>query len=81
LRAAAVVAQHRERDEVARAKAERRERGLRADPSETREMVEQRRCRGSVAGGVGRSGDDPSLGQQTASVLQLVCKAQMSSDE
>jgi hypothetical protein len=39
---AAVVAQDRQRDEVARAQAERRKRRLRAQPSEAREVVEQR---------------------------------------
>ena len=59
LRAAAVVAQDRERDEVARAQAERRERAIRADASEPREMGEQRQ--GRKPDGVGRRVDAPSL--------------------
>jgi hypothetical protein len=54
-----VVAQHRERDEVARAQAERRERAFGADPSESREMGEQRQ--GRKTGGVGRGVDQPIL--------------------
>jgi hypothetical protein len=41
LRGAAMVAQDRQRDEVAWAQAERLERRLRAQPGETREVVEQ----------------------------------------
>jgi hypothetical protein len=39
---AAVIAKHRQRDQVARAQAERRERGLGAQACQAREVVEQR---------------------------------------
>jgi len=37
-----VVAQHRQRNQVARAQAERRKRGLRAQACEARKVVQQR---------------------------------------
>jgi hypothetical protein len=66
-----VVAQHRERDEVARAQAQRRERGLGADPSEAPEMGQE--GRGREAGDVIRCGDEQSLlDSQTNHLIQLV---------
>lgn len=74
---AAMVAQQRERDEVARAQSEWVERGLGAQAREPREVVQE--CRGAV--GVDRRGRDATESSARfpmCCMLSFVCQTQMS---
>ena len=70
LRRAPAVAQHRQRQEMTRAQAERSQSRLGPDAGETSEVIEERRR--SVAG---RRGDDPQMvgGKRHRRMLSLVC--------
>ena len=77
LRAAVVIAQEGQRDQVARAQPERRERCFRAQAREPREVVQERR--GAV--GVDGSGrDDPQSSGRIADLLYGVIRLQTTNE-